>query len=547
MKSIKRNSSQNFPIKLNYKPNDLLFSYRSGKLSSELQLINVNKTKYLEENKSFSSFSKNSKNVSYIFSDINIKNKKNKINLSSINSYNNIFQSFIDEGTVNHKYYNSNTNYYSYKTKTNDSYNSKFIRKDNSNISNKNSIYNNTISNVNHSNNIYNSIFSYKRTKINNRNTFNKKQIYQKPKNEKTLSSYSLAITDYNSNKSKENISIKSNYNLDTNSNYKYNNFKKFNKNNTKTLPHRFTDLPRNINTTFKSIKTSYYQNETKNNTSFFDERKTNIDYSKLNLYSPKTNKENYIKKDMYYVKRTRVKLKSDIIKCNTGDNINFSGEKNYRTNNDINNRHSFIYVRKKSSNKHLINNSKVNKSSFSSNNNSNVSKIRVNLKYKNVLENAYFVQKKVILIQKYYRMHLACLKKYILISIKRIIQGTNILYFIFYKNYCRKFIFILNNAYIKSININIKNAKIIPKLNDNKSFHFSRPKYYYILDSPEKNKILDIKENIDMNNNNEGQSIIETKSQSNSNTNINKIKEDMDLIRNLKNQIVNKLNMLKK
>ena len=75
MKSIKRNSSQNFPIKLNYKSNDSLFSFRSGKSSSDLQLINVTKTKYLDENKSFSSFSKNSKNVSYIFSDINIKNK----------------------------------------------------------------------------------------------------------------------------------------------------------------------------------------------------------------------------------------------------------------------------------------------------------------------------------------------------------------------------------------------------------------------------------------------------------------------------------------
>jgi len=551
MKSIKRNSSQNFPIKLNYKSNDSLFSFRSGKSSSDLQLINVTKTKYLDENKSFSSFSKNSKNVSYIFSDINIKNKnkKNNINLSSINSYNNIiFQSFIDDGTGNHKYYNSNTNYYSYKTKTNDSYNSQFNWKDNSNISNKNSIYNYTISNLNQSNNIYNSIFSYKKTKINNKNTFNKKQIYQNPKNAKTLSSYSLAITDYNSNKSKENIIIKLNYNFDTNNNYKHNNFKKYNKYNTKTLLHRFTDLPRNINTTFKRIKTNYCQNDTKNNTSIFDERKTNIDYSKLNLYSPKVNKDNYIKKDMYYIKRTNVKLKSDIIKCNIGDNINFLGEKNYRTNNSINNRHSFIYVRKKSSNKHHMNNSKVNKSSFSSNNNSNVSRIRVNLKYKNILENAYFVQKKVILIQKNYRMHLARLKKYILISIKRIIQGTNILYFIFYKNYCRKFLYILNNAYIKSININIKNAKIIPKFNnDNKSFHISRPKYYYVLNNPEKNKKLDIKENIDINNNNDGQSIIETKSQSNSNTNIIKIKEDMDLIRNLKNQIVNKLNMFKK
>ena len=546
MKSIKRNSSQNFPIKLNYKLNDSLFSYRSGKSSSDLQLINSTKTKYLEENKSFSSFSKNSKNVSYIFSDINIKNKnkKNNINLSSINSYNNIiFQSFIDDGIANHKYYSSNTNYYSYKTKTNDSYNSQFNWKDNSNISNKNSIYNNTISNLNQSNNIYNSIFSYKKTKINNKNTFNKKQIYQNPKNAKTLSSYSLAITDYNSNKSKENIIIKLNYNFDTNNNYKHNNFKKYNKYNTKTLLHRFTDLPRN--TTFKRIKTNYCQNDTKNNTSIFDERKTNIDYSKLNLYSPKVNKDNYIKKDMYYIKRTNVKLKSGIIKCNIGDNINFLGEKNYRTNNAINNRHSFIYVRKKSSNKHHMNNSKVNKSSFSSNNNSNVSRIRVNLKYKNILENAYFVQKKVILIQKNYRMHLGRLKKYILISIKRIIQGTNILYFIFYKNYCRKFFYILNNAYIKSININIKNAKIIPKFNDNKSFHISRPKYYYVLNNPEKNKILDIKENIDINNNNDGQSIIETKSQSN--TNINKIKEDMDLIRNLKNQIVNKLNMFKK
>ena len=37
-----------------------------------------------------------------------------------------------------------------------------------------------------------------------------------------------------------------------------------------------------------------------------------------------------------------------------------------------------------------------------------NANKIKVNLKINNIIENAFYVQKNVILIQKNYRMHLA-------------------------------------------------------------------------------------------------------------------------------------------
>jgi hypothetical protein len=563
MKSIKRNSSQNFPIKLNYnKTNDSLYSYRGGKSSSNLQKINVNKNKYyLEESKNSLSMSKNSKNTSYLFSEQNIKNqnKKNDTSGASINSYNKNkynFQLFIDNIGNTNKYCNNNTNYYSYKTKVNDSYNSNFFWKDNSTNSYNNKFKcNSSLNSYNYKN--INSIFSFKRINANDKTIFNKKQIYQKPKNERTLSSYSMAVTDYNSNKSKDNLFIKSYNNCEinyNNNNNKYNNNKKYKKN-SNYLAKRFNDISRCINSAIINEGNCLYKHDAKNNINYYEERRTNIDYSKLNLYSPKENKDiNYIQKDNHYIKRNRIKMKSDIISNKVNDNIDLSAEKKYKTNSD----NSFIYIRKNSSSKRLLNKTDINQSSFSNNNNINnysvkEGRIRVNLKQRSILENAYYVQNKVILIQKNYRMHLGRLKRYILITVKKIIEGINKLYFIFYKNYCRRFIFILNNAYIKSIDINIKTAKIIPKYNRiNTNYNYSRSKYSYFTNIPHKTAITDFKEdfkenfNYNRNSCNTKKYLYNSKLK-NTDSNINRIKKDMDLIRNLKNQIVNKLNLLKK
>ena len=49
----KRNTNLSFPIKLNYKSNNLFYSYRGGKSTTDLKLINVNKNKFLEKNNIF--------------------------------------------------------------------------------------------------------------------------------------------------------------------------------------------------------------------------------------------------------------------------------------------------------------------------------------------------------------------------------------------------------------------------------------------------------------------------------------------------------------
>ena len=557
MKEIKRNSSLNFPIKLNYKSNDLIFSYRSGKPINK-KLINVNKNKYFIENKSFISCDKNMKDISNLSNPKlrKNKNKKNEINSElTNNSYNNLtLHSFIGNYTnINddNKYLN-NFNFYSYKNKINDIYNTNYW-KDTSKIPNNNSKYNisNTIANINTNNNINNInkyIFPYNQTNDFDKNFIDNKKIYQKPKNERSLSSYSFAMTDCNTS-NKENISVRSNINTETNCNIcfsLYNNLNQYKYNNM-IGPQRYTEVSSNTNFIQNKINNYLYFYDNYKNNSYMNERKTNIDYSKLNLYTPKDLKENK-KYKVNYIRKNRPHIKSDIIKNDIGDTISFLSDKNYLTTNDNN---SYIYVRKNSSKKLIINKS----SNYLTNNNNNknfTNKIRVNLKSNNIIENAYYVQKNVILIQKNYRMHLACLKKYILKAIKKIIEGTNKLYYLFYKNYSKKFIYILNNAYIKSIDINIKTSKIIPKCNryksyeDSKNNYITKPKRYHKNNQSERNKNLFFKGNRKM------KVIYSPKSNDEINTKfnitiLNQIQKDIELIKNLKNRIINRLDKLKK
>jgi hypothetical protein len=481
------------------------------------------------------------------------KNKKNDIISPLVNNSYKNNNSFLGIYTNDKKEYLNNYNFYSYKSKINDSYNSDYYR-DVSKISNNNSKYNisNTISNINTNNNINKFILPYNKTNNIDRNLFNKKQVYQKPKNERrTLSSYSFAITDCNTS-NKENISIKSNINTETD----YNNYNSVNKNlnlykySNMIGTQRYTEIIGNSTYLEKKINNYLNFKEKYNNKSFRGERKTNIDYTNLNLYCP-NDLEDIKGNKICYIKKERQSIKTDIIKNDICDTISyFNDNNNNKIGNDNSNSNSYIYVRKNNSKKNIMNKS----SSFKINNNRNYSnKIRVNLKSNNIIENAYYVQKNVILIQKNYRMHLSCLKKHILKAIKKIIEGTNKLYYIFYKKYSKKFIFILNNAYIKSININMRTSRIIPKIknrnisNENAKNNFiTKSKHIYLNSKSERNKKLLFKENKKLN-------VIYSQKQSNEIkpnykiTNLNQIQKDIEHIRNLKNQIMNKLNLIKK
>ena len=560
MKTIKRNCSLNFPIKLNYKSNDLIYSYRGGKSTTNLKLINVNKNKYFEENKSFLSYDKKYKNESYISNSktINNKNQKNYNVSYLINNYNNNIpiSSYFDN-YLNNKpksFTNNNSNIHMNNNNINNSYNlTKYYLNDKSIISNNNSKYNisNTIADINSYNNNNNYIFPYIRIKNDDKNLFNKRQIYKKPKNEGSLSSYSFALTDCNSiGKENINLNTKSNINIHTetnNNNYIYSNPNKSKK--YILIPQRYTYIP-NLNT-IKEKNIKIYFNNCKykniNNQSFLPERRTNIDYSNLNLYSPKVNKDNIIKSNISYMKKSRSRIKSDIIKNNINDTINYFSENHYKTTNDHNIDSSYIYVRKNSSkknnlNKRNINNNKIKKKK----------KIKVNLRSNTIIENAYYVQKNVILIQKNYRMHLACLKKCILKALKNIVEGTNKLYYLFYKNIAKKLFYILNNAYIKSIDINMKTSKIIPKHNNKKIFiencknNIIKPKYFFLINNPERFKKLSNNRNKNIKFTNSPKLRIKAKPKC-LNENLIKIKKDIELIRALKNQIITKLDMFKK
>ena len=560
MKTIKRNYSLNFPIKLNYKSNDLVYSYRGGRSTSNIKLINVNKNKYFEENKSFVLCDKNYKNEAYISNSktINNKNKKNDIKSNLINNYNNNIpiNTYIDNYLNNKQISyisNNNSNIYLNNNEFNDNY--KYYLKNRNNISNDNSKNNisNTIADINlYNNNINNYIFPYIRTKNNDRNLFNKRQIYKKPKNERTLSSFSFVLTDYNSI-GKENLNLNAKSNLNINIEANNTNFINSNLNRSKKyilIPQRYTDIP-GINM-YKENNINNYCNNNKynniNNQSFMHERRTNIDYSNLNLYSPKVEKDIIIKSNISHMKKSRPRIRSDIIKSDINDTISYFSENHYKTTNDNNIDNSYIYVRKNSSKKNNLNKKNINNNK----NNKNKNKIKVNLRPNTIIDNAFYVQKNVILIQKNYRMHLACLKKCILKAIKKIIEGTNKLYYLFYKNIAKKFFYILNNAYIKSIDINMKTSEIIPKYNNKKNFiensknNITKPKLFFLINNPERYKNLSNNRNKINKYINSPKLRIEAKPKC-INDNLKKIKKDIELIRSLKKQIITKIDMFKK
>jgi hypothetical protein len=124
------------------------------------------------------------------------------------------------------------------------------------------------------------------------------------------------------------------------------------------------------------------------------NERKTNIDYSNLNLYYPKDAKDYNDKKSRINYIKHRPKINNDVnetISCCTDKNYKTSIDKNIiiiRLNEKGNN--SYIYVRKNSSKKKKINNINLNYSKYNEN------KIKVNLKINNIIENAFYVQNNI-------------------------------------------------------------------------------------------------------------------------------------------------------
>lgn len=563
MNSIKRNSSQYFPVKINSRLNETLCTDRIIKSTSNPSLINVNKNKHLKQNKSCSFLEKKAKNERQnCFKNLKIKkDKSNTISpLMDNYNYNNnnqikpflenyICNNDIKKINVKHLYDNS-SNFFSYGNKfTINNYNSNYFLKDNSKYH-----INNTINNINTNNIIKNSILSYNK-KVYDQNLFNKKQVYQKPKNDSRLSSSSsFAIVDSNLNSNKENINLKSNCGINNYGyNFMYANYNKLKKYNS-IIP-RMNDTS-HISSTEDNISNYIICNSSKNTSnSFFNERKTNKDFSKLNLYSPRDCDDKINNANLNCLKKTKSYINKEKMFYDGGDNDSILNNENYKTYNykEINNNKPFIYVRKNSSKnrssinsscrkKNGINNSNCFKKELSYNDKTKKNKIRVNLKLNHIFENAFYVQKNVILIQKNYRMHLGILKKYILKAIENIIEGTNKLYYIFYKYYFKKLKYIMNDACIKSIsvnmkstnnNMNFKNKYISNEINNNL---FSKTKNYYMVNRYKRNKNVKI---IDNKNNNKY--LLNSKSElfkNEQNYNFYKTqKGDIIIIKNLKNQ----------
>ena len=517
MNTLKRNSSQQFPVKLNSRLNETLCTDRIIKSTSNPSLINVNKNKRLKPNKSCTFLEKKAKNeMKNYFKHLKIKNDKTNTISPLMDNYNQnsqikpflenyIYSNDIKKINAKHLYDNS-SNFFTYGNKfTINNYNSNYFLKDNSKYH-----INNTINNINTNNIIKNSILSYNK-KINDKNLFNKKQVYQKPKNERRMSSSSsFAIIDSNLNNNKENINLKSNCGINKYSyNYMYVNYNKFKKYNS-IIP-RMSDISQ-ISSTEDNISNYIICNSSKNTSnSFFNERKTNIDFSKMNLYSPRDCDNKMNNANLNCLKKTKSYINKEKMLYDGEDNDSIFNHENFKTYNykEIKSNKPFIYVRKNSSKngssinsscrkKNSINNSICRQKEFSYKDKVNKNKIRVNLKLNHIFENAFYVQKNVILIQKNYS---------ILKAIGNIIEGTNKLYYIFYKYYFKKLKYIMNDAFIKSISVNIrstnnkmnfKNKYISNEINNN---FFSKTKNYYMVNRIKRNKNLKNVENKNNNN----------------------------------------------
>ena len=243
-------------------------------------------------------------------------------------NYHNIKNAHFKSYNNTKKKNNNNSYFYSYKKKINDSYCSDNYRKDNS----KYNIHN-TLSNSSHNYSILNNYnYSYINTLNNQKNLLNKKNIYQKSKHERTIPSYSFMISDhYSNNKENINQNIKSNFNTESNyNNYIYNSMNQFQKCNNPSN-RKITEYCKDSSFIGNNNRNFLFHSD-KNNQRLFAERKRDIDYSKLNLYSPKDYKNDHLNFGVNYLKKGRDKIKSDIINYDINDTLSFFSENNYKT-----------------------------------------------------------------------------------------------------------------------------------------------------------------------------------------------------------------------
>ena len=445
--------------KLISKQNNIYHTYRTVKSSSNINHINVNKNRTLEAKYVIN---KNTKSSS----------KKPNDNASSVITHYNNKGCFMK----------GNKNKYSINTALDNICNINnlelFTNKDNICIStiSKSSKNNKTISNIVTNTDSSMSIF------FKNEENSNIKGIYKKPKNEKY--SPSLIITSYNSNMNKKGLLNQKKVITQTNPKSKYNVYENIDKmkkniilckktgskhmhyssnnihkhNNSNNHSNTITNINTNININNKYIKKAetnkgfYYKKKQ-------PEKSSNL-CNNLNLYSYNDTKAyfNSAKNRPVVIDN----MKNDIF-ANTNYNLNLNLD--YQ---------NIIYSKKNNSDKKFMKKnltSKIFKSKYETNN---------KLQYDNIFESAFYIQKNVILIQKNYRAHLSCKKKYILKALRDIIIGVNKIFFIFYKNYFKKFIFIINKRYPKKDtnpkNIqNMKNQKFLNEYNKDRN----QIKYY--------------------------------------------------------------------
>ena len=393
--------------KLISKQNSICHTYRTVKSSSNINHINVNKNKTLEEK--------------YVLNKkIKSSSKKHNDNPSIITHYNNK-RCFLQE----------NKNKYSINTALDNICNINnlelFTNKDNIGIStiSKSSKNNKTISNI-----VTNTDSSISMLYKNEENS-NIKGIYKKPKNEKF--SPSLIITSYNSSKNKRGlmnhkkvltqINPKSKYNVyenidkmkkniilckKTGSKYMHYSSNNNHRHNTNTNTITNINTNSNINNNYRKkaeINKGYYYKKKK------PEKNSNLS-NNLNLYSYNDNKAyfNSAKNRQVVIDN----MKDDLF---TDTNLNLDYP-------------SIIYSKKKNSDKKFMKKNLTNKIFKQKN------EINNKLQYDNIFQSAFYIQKNVILIQKNYRAHLSCKKKYILKALRDIIIGVNKIFYIFYKNY---------------------------------------------------------------------------------------------------------------
>ena len=423
--------------RLHNKQNPLLSTCKIFKQNSNNKKININNNKSLKDKILVNNKNKNKKNnMAYPLSKLYTSKKVQNFQDNNINKKSNklLVEEKVNNPNDSNIIKDKDMQYFSVRAK-----------------STKNNFDHKTLSNVITNTYSTSSLVSVIKNEENNKennNSLNKKTIYKKPNNGNKFSS-PIIITDYNFNNKKifQSKTIKPNSNT-FNNNYLYANIDKIKniKGTFQTSEEKF-----NYNSTININKHKYF-NTTKKYfyTKMLPERKT---YSSFNSLSINSNIDN------------------DFCNAKIRDTLNYNINENnfFSVKRDTN---SFIYVRKNNSNKKSL------KRNFTVNNHYYENKIPYNKLYNklnknNLIQNAYYVQKNVILIQKNYRMHLSCVKKYILKALRDIVIGINKIYFIFFKNYFKKFRNIINMDYInkdgkKKSNQNIKNRSTLNNKNKN-------------------------------------------------------------------------------